>query len=68
MNDKINVSKSNAKWHASWKKRIESNTPREGDYNFILFKGKDGIVYEPPFDGSDPAVFENGQWNKIVKD
>jgi hypothetical protein len=68
MNEKITVSKGDAKWHTAWKKRIESNTPREGDYNFIIFKGKDGVVYEPPKDGSRPSIFQDGVWVEIPID
>ena len=68
MNEKINVNQTNAKWHTAWKKRIESGKPREGDYNFIMFKGKDGVIYEPPADGSEPAIFTNGEWQRLIKD
>ena len=65
MSEKIQVSNANAKWFAAWKKRMESGTPREGDYNFVLFKGKDGIVYDPPANDEAPSIFLNGKWNVL---
>ena len=65
MSEKIQVSNSNAKWFAAWKNRIDSGQPREGDYNFVLFKGKDGIIYEPPANGEIPSVFLDGKWNAL---
>lgn len=68
MSKKVQVSKGDARWFGAWKKRIETNTPREGDYNFVLLEGPDGVIYEPPTDGSEPAVFLEGKWNKLIKD
>jgi len=65
--DKIKTDVKNAKWHTLWKKRMESGKPREGDYNFIVWREKGNIVVEP-FDRSmPPSVFENGQWRVILE-
>lgn len=66
--NRIQVSKGDARWFGAWKKRIESGKPREGDYNFVLFQGPDGVIYDPPADGSEPAVFSNGKWEVLVQD
>lgn len=65
MDEKIQVSNANAKWLTAWKKRIESEKPREGDYNFVIFRNKDGVIYQPPANGELPAIFLNGKWNAI---
>jgi hypothetical protein len=66
--DKITTSTNDAKWHTAWKNRIKNNNPKEGDYNFILWKRGGEVVYQPPEDGSDPSVFLNGEWVKLEAD
>lgn len=65
MKDRIQVSKQDAKWYSLWRKRLDSNTPKEGDYNFVMFKAGGEVVYEPPTDGSNPSVFTNGEWVEL---
>ena len=67
MSEKIKMSKGDAKWYRSWKKRIQNGTPLEGDYNFLVVTVDGETLYDPPADGSDPAMYINGEW-KLMKD
>jgi hypothetical protein len=62
MENKINTSKENAKWYTVWKKRMESGKPREGDYNFVLWKNGDEIIVEPFSQELPPSIFQDGKW------
>jgi hypothetical protein len=64
--DKINTSTNEARWHTAWKNRIKNNKPNEGDYNFVLWKRGSEVVYQPPEDGSEPSVFVNGEWVRLI--
>lgn len=66
MTDKISTSTSEARWHTAWKNRIKNNKPKEGDYNFILWKRGGEVVYQPPEDGSEPSVFVSGEWVRLI--
>lgn len=65
MEDKIETSPQNAKWYTLWKKRMENSKPREGDYNFVLWKNGAELIVEP-FDNSlPPSIFKDGQWQSL---
>lgn len=66
MTDKISTSTNEARWHTAWKNRIKNNKPNEGDYNFILWRRGGEVVYQPPEDGSEPSVFVNGEWVRLI--
>lgn len=60
--DKIETSAANAKWHTLWKKRMLEDKPREGDYNFVVWKGPEGTIVEPWDKAVPPSVFQDGKW------
>ena len=66
--NKINTDVKNAKWHTLWKKRMTDGKPREGDYNFVLWKNGDGIIVEPWDRTQPPSIFQNGEWVKLAED
>lgn len=68
MTDRIKTTPGVARSYNAWKKRIESGKPNEGDYNFTLWKKGSEVIYEPPLDGSKPAVFKNGEWEELPVD
>ena len=62
MTNKINTNINNAKWHTLWKKRMQENKPREGDYNFIIWKNGDEIIIDPWDQIFPPSIYTNGEW------
>lgn len=60
--DKISTNTNNAKWHTLWKKRMAENKPREGDYNFVVWKKGSEIIIEPWSKSEPPSIYQNGQW------
>ena len=66
--DKIQTSVKNAKWHTLWKKRMANNKPREGDYNFVVWKKGSEIIVEPWDKAFPPSVYKNGQWIMLAGD
>ena len=60
--DKINTNINNAKWHTLWKKRMQDNKPREGDYNFIIWKSGDEVIIDPWDKIFPPSIYKNGEW------
>jgi hypothetical protein len=65
--DKIKTNVRDAKWHTLWKKRMAENKPREGDYNFTVWKNKDEIIVEPWDRSMPPSVFKDGQWIQLAE-
>lgn len=66
--DKIITDSNNAKWHTLWKKRMAEGKPREGDYNFTIWKNGGNIVVEPWNNDVPPAIFTNGEWVTLAAD
>ncbi len=67
MENKITTSDKNARWYTAWKKRMETGKPREGDYNFVLWKNGSETIVEPFAKQLDPAVYQNGEWVSLVE-
>lgn len=65
MNDKIKVSKEDAAWYRKWEKRMASGNPKEGDYNFVVYRSGEENVYVPPTNGAEPSIFLNGAWKLV---
>jgi hypothetical protein len=66
MVNKIKTDVNNAKWHTLWKKRMVENTPREGDYNFIIWKKEAEIIIDPFDMASPPSIFKDGVWVSLA--
>ena len=66
--DKISTNTNNAKWHTLWKKRMEQGNPREGDYNFVVWKNGDEVVVEPWDRSNPPSIFTKGEWVILAND
>lgn len=66
--DKIKTNKNNAKWHTLWKKRMAENKPREGDYNFVVWKNGSEIIVEPWDKSVPPSIYTNKQWIQLAGD
>jgi hypothetical protein len=66
--DKIKTDIQNAKWHTLWKKRMAENKPREGDYNFVVWKNGSDIVVEPWNKLIPPSIYTKGQWIVLASD
>lgn len=66
--DRLETNTRNAKWHTLWKKRMSSNTPREGDYNFVVWKNGKEVIVEPWDKAVPPSVYTNGQWIALAAD
>ena len=66
--NKINTDINNAKWHTLWKKRMAENKPREGDYNFTIWRKGSEIIVEPWDRSNPPSIFTNGEWVKLAED
>lgn len=64
--DKIQTDTKNAKWYTLWKKRMTENKPREGDYNFVVWKNGGEIIVEPFDKSMPPSIFENGAWKVLL--
>jgi hypothetical protein len=64
--DKIQTDVRNSKWHTLWKKRMEGNKPREGDYNFVVWKKGSEFIIEPWDKSVPPSKFSNGQWIELA--
>ena len=65
--DKIKTDTKNAKWHTLWKKRMAENKPREGDYNFVVWKRGTEIIVEPWNKSAPPSIFTNGEWVALAE-
>jgi hypothetical protein len=67
MVNKIKTDVSNAKWHTLWKKRMTENKPREGDYNFIIWKREAEIIVDPFDMTAPPSIFKDGAWVSLAE-
>lgn len=67
MENKITTSEKNARWYTTWKKRMENGKPREGDYNFVLWKNGSETIVEPFDNRFEPAVYQNGKWISLIE-
>lgn len=66
MSDKIKTDVSNAKWHTLWKKRMQENKPREGDYNFVIWKNGTQTIVDPWDTSVPPSIYTNGKWTVLA--
>lgn len=66
--NKINTDVKNAKWHTLWKKRMDEGKPREGDYNFVVWKSGSEIIVEPWDKTFPPSIYTNGEWVQLAGD
>ena len=66
--NKINTDVQNAKWHTLWKKRMADGKPREGDYNFVVWKNGNDIIVEPWDRSQPPSIFTKSEWIKLAED
>jgi hypothetical protein len=66
--DKIKTDVQNAKWHTLWQKRMAENKPREGDYNFVVWKNGSEIIIEPWNKSVPPSIYTKGQWVMLASD
>lgn len=41
---------------------MDQGKPREGDYNFVVWKGPEGTIVEPWDKTVPPSVFKDGEW------
>jgi hypothetical protein len=41
---------------------MQENKPREGDYNFIIWKNGDEIIIDPWDQIFPPSIYTNGEW------
>lgn len=41
---------------------METGKPREGDYNFVLWKKGSETIVEPFDQSFEPAIFQDGKW------
>lgn len=64
--DKIKTDIRNSKWHTLWKKRMAENKPREGDYNFVVWKKGSEFIIEPWNKALPPSKFANGEWVQLA--
>jgi hypothetical protein len=49
-------------------KRMAENKPREGDYNFVVWKNGSEIIIEPWNKSIPPSVYTGGQWIVLASD
>jgi hypothetical protein len=66
--DKINTNINNAKWHTLWKKRMQGNKPREGDYNFIIWQNGNETIIDPWDKSVPPSIYTKGKWIILAND
>jgi hypothetical protein len=66
--DKVKTNVQNAKWHTLWQKRMAKNKPREGDYNFVVWKNGSEIIVEPWDKSMPPSIYTKGLWVQLAKD
>ena len=66
--DKINTNINNAKWYTLWKKRMQGNKPREGDYNFIIWQNGNETIIDPWDKSVPPSIYTKGEWIILAND
>lgn len=65
---KVKTNARNAKWHTLWKKRMAEGKPREGDYNFVVWKNSSEIIVEPWDKAFPPSIYTKGEWVQLAGD